>query len=544
VEEAGTTSALDWALAVWSRRRWLALISSLLPLTAGVSVVSFLPNVYRSTATVLVDRQQIPETFVRSTVTSALETRLQTISHKILSRSRLADLIDRFGLYTALRERVPFEDVIARMRSDIKLDLKSAEARGQREATIAFTITYLGGVPETVAVIANTLASFYIEENTRTRERQATGTAQFLNVQLADTKRRLDQQEQRVSDFKRRYLGELPQQLETNVTTVERLHAQLRVNADNQTRASERRLALSSQLAEAESLLLTPPTTAAATLSPTPIKDPEENRLARLREELARLRTQFSEKYPDVVRVAAEVAALERQLTQTPPRQATPDDRPRVATSTAPTAFTPYVLRLKEALGEVDADIKIFKAEEGRLRDGIAGYQARIENVPRREQEFRELSRDYDSTRELYQTLLKRYEEAQLAESMEQRQKGEQFRVLDPAIPNMVPAAPNRRQLLAIAFAVSIGLAVTAVIIAEKVDTSFHAVDDLRTFSAVPVVVSIPLIVTQTARRRHWWRMGLAVSSALAALVLIIGAGYFAAHDNERLVLLLGRGGS
>src|SRR3970282_243645 len=97
---------------------------------------------------------------------------------------------------------------------------------------------------------------------------------------------------------------------------------------------------------------------------------------------------------------------------------------------------TPYVLRLKEALREVETDIRVSKGEDKRLRDGIATYQAKLENVPRREQEFRELSRDYESTRELYQSLLKRFEEAQLAESMEQRQKGEQFRLLDPAVPH------------------------------------------------------------------------------------------------------------
>jgi hypothetical protein len=206
--------------------------------------------------------------------------------------------------------------------------------------------------------------------------------------------------------------------------------------------------------------------------------------------------------------------------------------------------LSPYVLRLKEALSEAQADIKVLKSEEGRLRDGIAAYQARVENVPRREQEFIELSRDYESTRELYQSLMKRYEEAQLAESMEQRQKGEQFRVIEPALPNPQPAAPNRVRLLLIALAFSLGLAVGAVLLAEHVDTSFHAVDDLRAFSAVPVLVSIPRIVTQAGLRRARWRMRLAASGALIGLVMIVGIAYVVAHGNEQLVALLARGGS
>jgi predicted RNase H-like nuclease (RuvC/YqgF family) len=202
---------------------------------------------------------------------------------------------------------------------------------------------------------------------------------------------------------------------------------------------------------------------------------------------------------------------------------------------------TPYVLRLKEALSEVQTELKILKTEEGRLREGIATYQGRVENVPRREQEFKELSRDYESTRELYGSLLKRYEEAQLAESMEQRQKGEQFRVLDPAVPNAQPAAPNRVRLLIMTLAAAIGVAAGAVVLLEQIDTSFHDVDDLRAFSNVPVLVSIPRIVTRTDLHRRWWRIRLVASGAFVSLVAIVGVAYVAANGNERLVVLLAR---
>ena len=539
---------LGMLLAVWSRRKWLAILVFAAPVAAAVSLITFMPNVYRSTATVLVDRQQVPEAFVRSTVTSALETRLHTISQEILSRSRLEALINRFGLYSDLKQRVSLEEVIARVRGDIKLELKSAEVKGQREATIAFTLSYQGSDPATVSAVTNTLAGFYIEENLKARERQAIGTAEFLKVQLGETKNRLDVQEQRVSTFKRRHLGELPQQMETNLATLERLHAQLRMNADNQTRVAERRQTMSSQLAEAE-LLLTPGTVGPPGLvSPGLVSpgSPEAARLAQMKQDLARLRTQFSERYPDVVQMAAQVAALERELDEAKSSEPKTEEKPGASQPTPRAApLSPYVLRLKEALSETQADIKVLKSEEVRLRDGIKTYQARVENVPRREQEYVELSRGYESTRELYQSLMKRYEEAQLAESMEHRQKGEQFRVIEPAIPNTQPAAPNRVRLLLMAVAVSLGLAVGAVVLAEHVDTSFHAVDDLRAFSAVPVLVSIPRIVTQTDLRRARWRMRLAASAALIGLVMIVGIAYVVANGNERLVsLLMARGGS
>src|SRR5437879_13722501 len=135
-EEPRKGSGLDARLAVCSRRKWLAILACALPMTAGVSFITFLPNIYRSTATVLVDRQQVPESFVRSTVTSALETRLQTISQEVLSRSRLEALIKRFDLYADLRKEATLEEAIDRMRGDIKLELKSAALRGLREAKI------------------------------------------------------------------------------------------------------------------------------------------------------------------------------------------------------------------------------------------------------------------------------------------------------------------------------------------------------------------------------------------------------------------------
>jgi polysaccharide biosynthesis transport protein len=539
-EDTAKEGGLGTLLAVWSRRKWLAILVFVAPACAAISLIMFLPNIYRSTATVLVERQQVPEAFVRSTVTSALETRLQTISQEILSRSRLEALIDRFGLYADLKTRVSLEEVIARIRGDIKLELKSADVKGnprEREATVAFTISYQGSDPRTVSAVANTLAGFYIEENLKARERQAIGTSEFLKVQLGETKKRLDVQEERVSAFKRLHLGELPQQMETNLVTLERLHTQLRINTDRQTRAAERRETLSSQLAEAESL---PASGNAGSAEPRGAA-----RLVLKKEELTRLRTRFSERYPDVVQLAAEVTALERELAEGKSGEPQTEESTAAPKATQPGLFTsPYVLRLKESLNENQADLKVLKSEESRLRGQIASYQTRVENVPRREQEFKELSRDYEGTRELYQTLMRRHEEAQLAESMEQRQKGEQFRVIEPAVPNPLPAAPSRVRLLLMALVVSLGLAVGAVVLAENIDTSFHSVDDLRAFSPVPVLVSIPRIVTHLDLRRARWRMRFATGVALVSLVMIVGLAFVVANGNEQLVSLLARGRS
>lgn len=184
-------------------------------------------------------------------------------------------------------------------------------------------------------------------------------------------------------------------------------------------------------------------------------------------------------------------------------------------------------------------ELSLLKAEEQRLKKEMAAYQARIDNAPQREQEFADLTRDYDTTKELYHTLLKRYEQAQIGESMEQRQKGEQFRVLEPARPSSTPAAPRRSRLLLIGLAVSLALGVGAMILAEIVDTSFHSVSDLRSFSTLPVLVAIPRIVTEAADRQRRTRFRLAATLAIVGVVFMVGTAYFAAFNNETLTNLL-----
>jgi polysaccharide chain length determinant protein (PEP-CTERM system associated) len=510
-------SALERLRQTWSRRKWLGILTFVLPLTAGVSMIMALPDLYQSTALVMIERQQVPEAFVRPTVTSQLEIRLQTISQEILSRSRLENLITRFNLYPDLRAAGSTEQAVDRMRSDIRLELKASD-NNRAGTTTAFALAFRGRDPQTVAAVTNTLASFYIEENLKARERQATGTAEFLRVQLNEAKKRLDEQEGRVSELRRRYLGQLPQQMQGNLATLDSLNQQLRINSDNQVRLAERRDQLTAQLAQAR----------AASGDET-----DEMRLARLRRELATLRIKYTDLWPDIIRLKHEIAELEKQV-------AAPKPKPAAKASLPP---TPEVMRIQEVLQVADTELRLAKADEQRIRRAIDVYQARVENTPKSEQEFMEMTRDYEATRELYQTLSKRYDEALLAESMEQRQKGEQFRVLDSALPSSVPSAPKRSRLLLLCLAVSLALGVGVMLLAEMLDTSFHTSDDLRSYTTVPVLVSIPRIVSEGDSRRERWRFRLATVGVVVSLVIVSASCYFFAYGNEQLAQLLSRGG-
>ena len=511
-------AGLDRLRAIWRRRKWLGILVFVLPLTGLVAMILALPDLYESTALVLVDRQQVPEAFVRPTVTSELEIRLHTISQEILSRSRLEALINRMGLYPDLKTRTSSDEAISRMRRDIRLELKSAETGTGRAATTSFALSYRGADPQTVAIVTNTLASFYIEENLKARERQATGTAEFLRVQLVDAKKRLDEQEARSSELQRRYMGELPQQIQTNLAALESANAQLRMNNDNVVRLTERRNQLATQLevTKAESG-----------------EETDEMRLARLKRELVTLRIKYTDLWPDIIRIKDEIARLEKAIAEPKPK----------AEPKKQVVLTPQVLRVKEQLEQAETELKLSKADEARLKRTIEQIQARLDNAPKREQEYLQATRDYQSTRELYNTLTKRFEEAQLAESMEQRQKGEQFRILDSAVPASEPSAPKRSKLLMVSLALSLALGAGAVVLAEILDTSFHSAAELRAYTTVPLLVNIPRIITEADARRQHWRFRFGAIGVLAGVVLVAGLAYFFGHGNEQLAQLLSRGG-
>src|SRR3989442_3074195 len=448
MEDRRNTSGLDVLLEVWSRHKWLATLVFTGPFVVTVSLAIALPNLYRSTATLLLERPQVSETFVKSSVTSELETRMQTISQEILSRSRLQDLIIRFDLYPEFRKRVSPEEVVDRMRRDIRMEFKgrdirmeakAVEPQGERGATVAFTLSFRGRDPETVAKVTNTLASLFVEENLKLRERQAAGTAEFLRVQLEEMKRKLDQEEQRVGEFKERHLGELPEQTPVNLAILERLNVELRLNKENQIRVMEwfdqedltRQLAMASKNAPVKD-----PT------DTTPIRDPTDPptgpvaiaaRIAWLDQELTELRTRFSEKYPDVIRVKAEIAALERQLAET--------RNGETSETKADSTANQYPSRLKKGRSAAAVQLSALKEQEKSLRQAIAMYQRRVDHSPRLEQEYQGLFGDYKTMKEHYSALLQRYQDALVAASVEHGEKGDQIRLLDVAIPSTRPAA-------------------------------------------------------------------------------------------------------
>jgi polysaccharide chain length determinant protein (PEP-CTERM system associated) len=508
--------ALDDLRAVWNRRKWLAIVVFVFVAATGLAVALGLPNVYRSTATVLVEQPR-----AEAALTSEMESRLQLISQEILSRSRLEALVHGFGLYPALRQRASMEAVVEQMRRDIRTEFKAQTQPSGLGSTIAFGISYRGTDPQLVAKVANALASFYLEQEAKIRERQASGTVQVLKAQVEDVKRDLEKQERSLGAFQEQHGGELPEQAEATLANLDRLHAELRTASDERIRALDRRNELLRELAEAEGPAV------AGSSGPRPAAA----KLATKRDELSELSRRYSDKYPDVVRLKEEVAALEREAATEQAAGA-----PAQASGGARSAA-----RLREALGEVDTEIKTFRSDETRLRAGVGEYIRRLESAPRRQRAYQEVSRDYQTTRDLYDSLRKRYEQAQLEEG-EGGRTASPFRILDPAIVPTSPVAPNRMILLVVALAAALAMAAGAAGVAERLDTSLHTADDVRSFTRVPVLASIPLIVTPGDVRSRRRRFGLGVAAVLLTMGVLVHVVYDASRTSDSLVSALARG--
>jgi succinoglycan biosynthesis transport protein ExoP len=519
VDDETTTvgESLRKVLGMLRRRKWPMILVFLGVMTAVASTVTFLPDVYRSTATVIIERQQIPDELVRSTVTSGLEVRLQTITQEILSRTRLEDLIQKFGLYGDIGRDQPHDAVLERMRKDIRIELNRGDRPHESgRATIAFTVSYAAADPQTAALVANTLTSYFVEENLKERERVATGTADFLRTQLEEAKAKLDALEKQVSAFKQAHMGQLPQQLSANLATLEQLNGQLRVNSDRIAENNERRTALEGQLAELQG---------ADGTAHTP-----DERLAALRRNLTELKTRYSDKHPDVVRAKAEIAALEQMIREAPE-----------VGGTLIVPASPQAVQIQRQLAQLELEGRSLEAENRSLHASIAQYQHRVEMTPEREQEFAGVSREYEATQALYNTLQQRQREAELAENMEQRQKGEQFRVLDPARPANEPSAPKRGRLLLMGLVAALGLAFGLGVALEVLDPSLHHADDLKSLTSIPVVVTIPRIVTPVEARARRRRLWVGATLAATGLLLIVGMSFLLTRGNTQLTGLLMR---
>ena len=528
---------------------------------AALAIVWSLPSIYSAEAVILVDSQKIPEKFVSATVATNLQERIATIKQQIMSSAKLKKIIDDFGLYRAERKTYVEEEILEMMRKDITITLEKDVTAAKNADPNAFRVGYQGRNPALVAEVANRLTTFYIDENLKTREVQAEGTSDFMQGQLAEAKKRLDELEAAVSSYKLKHNGELPEQAQSLAGLLSRLQVELEANRDGINRVQQNKLILENSLTTAEASLaaltqaLTPSASgsekgdpglpAAAANQQAPRKKSEI-----LQEQLDLVRLRYRDDHPDVLRLRAAIESLKKDEEKTPAAASAPAPATNKPAGSAPRPVVvssaqdaKEVIHAREQVSALRAQVK---AAEKEVADRVAGQerilrdiraaQSRMEKLPVREQEMAQITRDYEISKTNYKALLDKKLAAEMALDMERRQKSERFTVIDAAKVPEIPIKPKRPLLYAIGSVASLALALLLGFVREARENvilgEWELPDDCLVLARLPYIEilspgPVPADTAPPGKGRGRKRLVAPLSAALLSLAVLIAAGLY-----------------
>ena len=510
------------------RRKWTIVFSVLCILFAASVYCVVTPELYKSSITILIIPQSVPQDYVRSTISVKVEQQLATIKQQVLSRTTLAKVMDEFRIFEKERKNLDPEEVFAIMRKRIEIDV----VRGQtRDSSEVFSLSFLHEDPKTAMHATARMASIFINENLKTREQQAVGTSEFLESQLKDTKQKLEVMEKRVKDYKMRYMGELPQQLDANLRMLTGLQDRLRTNESSTRTVEERKVFLEAQI----SLIgkSTPGISQDTAQSP-------EMELAAKKAKLADLSARYTEMVPEVIRTKQEVTELEKRIAEARRSDSNLAAEDLNTDSLVPVSGPPLAMeefrRMRAQLKAAKAEIASLKKEKAEIRKTIAAVEQKIEQSPRREQEMISLIRDYENQKNSYDDLLKKKLEADVSQNLEKRQKGTQFQILDPANLPEVPFQPDRKKVMGVSLLLALVFGFGGTIVWEAMDLRLRDVRDFRHIYKVPILGYIPLFQDQQYQRERAMRQA-AVFGGLITFTMAFSIFLLVYRDKIRTIL-------
>jgi polysaccharide chain length determinant protein (PEP-CTERM system associated) len=425
--------------------------------------------------------------------------------------STLADpqqIIADLDLYGSLRQKLPMEEVVQRMRADITVQLESSASNARNKDSASFRILYVSNEAATAQRTTERLASLFIEENIRDRANISEDTNRFLEAQLLDARRRLEEQEKKLEQYRLRYSGELPSQASANLQAIQNVQMQLQSLREASDRARERRLLVERQLADLQSpdpVVASVPPPAPATGqagAPPTVQLTTAQQLEAARQRLGVLATQFTPAHPDVQNLRRTIRELEVKA-QEEARQPSPSEAAPVNVQSNPpeVARQKRIRDLKLQMEDVDRELADKQQQEKELRSLVADYQAKLDAVPTRESDLVELTRDYNTLQTTYQSLLGKREESNLASSLERRSIGEQFRILDPARVPERPFSPNKIAITLGGAGGGLVLGLLLIGFGEYRDSTFKVEQEVTRLCQLPVLAFVPLMLSASERR-------------------------------------------
>ncbi|HTS59730.1 MAG TPA: hypothetical protein VMH03_19460 [Terriglobales bacterium] len=500
-----------------ARRRHLHFLIALLAGWLSVWVASWiLPARYKSSTLILVEQPTMPKDYVTPNVSDNLQERLESITQQILSRTNLVHIIDEFNLYTREHAQPTPDEKVERMRKDVEIDL----VKDTRNQVTAFNVSYSSRNPRLAQQVTSEITNLFINENLEVRQQQSEDTTKFLSDQLETARKSLDEQEQKIQEFKGQHIGELPTQLGSNLQILSGLQSQLQGEQDALNTAKQQHVYLETLLSQYRALHDSPKNPDGTSMG-LPAIDQE---LAKLRAELADLQARYTDRHPDVRKLKDQIAQTQKMRDQLAADQrARPDstsDETIVTNSDDPQAASVAQLQSQMKANQIEVTNREHSIEA--LKAKVAEYQGRLNQEPVREQQLADLTRGYDQSKANYDDLLKKKNESAMATSMELLQQGERFRILDPPSLPLKADFPNRLRFCGIGLGLGLALGVIVAGAFEMMDDRIHDEKMLQSLLPIAVISEVPEITGARdlqRRRRQMW-MGWAIAVLVFATIL------------------------
>lgn len=538
------------------RRLPLSLLIGVVLLVVTVALTFGLPSIYKSRSVILIEAQEIPQDLVRSLVTSFADQRMQVIAQRVLTNANLSEIIQKYDLYTDQRKGQPLELVLEGMRRNISMTPISADVvdpnQGRAvQATIAFELAYENESPQLAQRVANEIASLFLNENLKQRTEASADTLGFLSSEAEKLRDTVGELESKLAEFKKGNVERLPELTNLNLELMNRTEVQLNQLETQLQSLQQQRVYLESELAQQKPSTQMISETGERILGPADrlkVMESEFTPLAAryganhpdvvsMRREIEALRAQvgggnagselslklqqaqadyaqaskkYAPEHPDVKRLAREVESLRTQLAgmgntaPMPAPAATPDN--------------PAYIQLQARLSATDSDIASVRSQQATLRAKLAELEDRITNSPEVERQYRMLTRDYEIAQVKYQEVLAKKQEAELASSLETKQRGERFTMIEPPTIPEQPSSPNRLVIGLLGVILSFACSVGGGALAENLDHRLYGRSGVTRLLGVPPLAVIPNL--EGSAKREWWQ-GLGLKLALSGIVLL-----------------------